>query len=70
MTSSSSVFYISAYIKQKWRILCQMTIDHEGRLALIYKRVSSKCGDTDDVTVQRAYVEIYTFTLKLVMFGV
>ena len=47
-----------------------MTIDHEGRVALIYKRVSSKCGDTDDVTVQRAYVEIYTCTLKLVMFGV
>ena len=56
MTSSISVFYISAYIKQKGRILCQMTIDNQGRVALIYKCLYSKGSDTDDVTVQRAYV--------------
>ena len=56
MTSSSSVLYISVYIKQKGRILCKMTIDTQGRVALMYKRLSSKCSDTDDVTVQRAYV--------------
>ena len=56
MTSSMSVFYIAAYIKQKGRILCQMTIGTQGRVALIYKCLSSKGSDTDDVTVQRAYV--------------
>ena len=55
MTSSSLVLYISVYIK-KGRILCQMTIDSQGRVAPVYKRLSSKCSDTDDVTGQRVYV--------------
>ena len=56
MTSSSSVLYISVYIKQKGRLLCQMTIETQGRVALIYKRMSSKCGNIDDVTGQRVDV--------------
>ena len=56
MTSSSLVLYISVYIKQKGRILCQMTIDTQGRVALTHKRLSKKFCDTNDVTVQRAYV--------------